>query len=198
MRLGWPWVRRGAIGIVLLMLLLAGHYTLPQVDVVRVVGTENRRIEFGWNSFFWASPDAGTATTGAARDVFFIQGVDAEGAAVVFRNEDTGWGWPPYFKFSSHDMQAIASSLVSGAEAPQWVAVTHYGWRSELLTIFPNVLKLAPVAGPEVRVIPWGGFAILGSLTLGLVALWRILILLRRAYVDPLWARVLRLLGRDG
>ena len=198
MRLGWPWVRRGAIGIVLLMLLLAGHYTLPQVDVVRVVGTENRRIEFGWNSFFWASPDAGTATTGTARDVFFIQGVDAEGAAVVFRNEDTGWGWPPYFKFSSHDMQAIASSLVSGAEAPQWVAVTHYGWRSELLTIFPNVLKLAPVAGPEVRVIPWGGFAILGSLALGLVALWRILILLRRAYVDPLWARVLRLLGRDG
>ena len=198
MRLGWPWVRRGAIGIVLLMLLLAGHYTLPQVDVVRVVGTENRRIEFGWNSCFWASPDAGTAATGAARDVFFIQGVDAEGAAVVFRNEDTGWGWPPYFKFSSHDMQAIASSLVSGAEAPQWVAVTHYGWRSELLTIFPNVLKLAPVAGPEVRVIPWGGFAILGSLALGLVALWRILILLRRAYVDPLWARVLRLLGRDG
>ena len=198
MRLGWPWVRRGAIGIVLLMLLLAGHYTLPQVDVVRVVGTENRRIEFGWNSFFWASPDAGTATTGAARDVFFIQGVDAEGAAVVFRNEDTGWGWPPYFKFSSHDVQAIASSLVSGAEAPQWVAVTHYGWRSELLTIFPNALRLTPVAGPEVRVIPWGGFAILAALAVGLLALWRALILMRRAYVDPLWSRALRLFGRDG
>jgi hypothetical protein len=198
MRLGWPWVRRGAIGTVLLMLLLVGHYTLPQVDVVRVVGTENRRIEFGWNSFFWASPDAGTATTGAARDVFFIQGVDAEGAAVVFRNEDTGWGWPPYFKFSSHDMQAIASSLVSGPEAPQWVAVTHYGWRSELLTIFPNALRLSPVEGPEARVIPWGSLAILGALAVGLLALWRVLILLRRAYIDPLWGRVARFIGREG
>lgn len=28
------------------------HYTLPQHDVARIVGTENRRIDFGTNSIF--------------------------------------------------------------------------------------------------------------------------------------------------
>ncbi len=32
------------------------HYTLPQTDIVRIVGTENRRIDFGENSIFWANP----------------------------------------------------------------------------------------------------------------------------------------------
>ena len=87
------------------------HYTLPQKDIVRVTDTENRRIDFGENSIFWASPDAGNAGVAANRDVFFIQTVRENGSVMVYRNEDTGWGWPPYFKFDTSNLQAEAADL---------------------------------------------------------------------------------------
>ncbi len=102
------------------------HYTLPQTEIVRIVGTENRRIDFGENSLFWAAPDVGTAATGS-RDVFFINAVYPDGDTMEYRNEDTGWGWPPYFKMDSFSTQTQAKELISLPSAPVWVAVTHYG-----------------------------------------------------------------------
>mgnify|MGYP002622553134 CR=1 FL=1 len=133
--------------LITLLVLLVGsflHYTLPQNDIVRIVNTENRRIDFGENAWFWASPDVGTAA-GATRDVFFIQTVRANGRPMVYRNEDTGWGWPPYFKINSHNLQTRASNLTSTAANPTWVAIRHYGWRNEFLTIFPNAISLREV-----------------------------------------------------
>ena len=112
------------------------HYTLPQHDIVRIVGTENRRIDFGGNSIFWAAPDAGT-TVQSNRDVRFINAVRPNGKVIVYRNEDTGWGWPPYFKLDSSNLQTEAQALTSSAEAPKWVSMTHYGWRNEFMTISP-------------------------------------------------------------
>ena len=60
----------------------------------------------------------------------------------VYRNEETDWGFPWYFKFDSGNLQAEAQSLVSSAEAPKWVLVTHYGWRIPMLSMFPNVVEL--------------------------------------------------------
>ena len=174
-----------ATGIVLIVVALFLHYTLPQTDIVRVVGTDVRRIDFGENSIFWAAPDVGTATA-SNRDVRFIATIDADGDPSVYRNEDTGWGWPPYFKLDSSNLQAEASDLVSTADAPRWAAVTHYGWRSELLTIFPNAVGIRPVAGPDVRVIPWVSLAVLT--VLGLLA-WFVVARLRRfraRRIDPL------------
>ena len=151
------------------------HYTLPQHDIVRIVGTENRRIDFGENSIFWASPDVGTAA-GTSRDVFFIQTVQPDGKPMVYRNEDTGWGWPPYFKLDSSNLQTEATALVSPAEAPKWVSVTHYGWRNEWLTIFPNAVAVKVVSGPDARIIPWVNIVILtliGAALLYLRAMWR-------------------------
>jgi hypothetical protein len=176
---GWRWIRRGMLATLALIVALTLHYSLPGVDIVRVVGTENRRIEFGANSWFWAAPDAGTAD-GTSRDVFFIQTVRPSGAPMVYRNEDTGWRWPPYFKLNSHNVQTVASSLISSPEAPKWVAVTHYGWRSELFTIFPNALSLREV----------------GILAVALLALWRFTVILHRAYVAPALARMAEVLRR--
>ena len=131
------------------------HYTLPQTDIVRVVNTEVRRVDFGENSIFWASPDVGTAEGFATRDVRFIETVRPNGRASVYRNEDTGWGWPPYFKLDSSNLQTEARDLVSSSSDPEWVALTHYGWRSEFLTIFPNAVGVRPVAGPDITIIPW-------------------------------------------
>jgi len=41
----------------------------------------------------------------------------------VFRNEDTGWGFPFYFKFNSADLQAVAQSIAASA-APRSLLIT--------------------------------------------------------------------------
>lgn len=160
------------------------HYTLPQHDVAQIVGTENRRIDFGENSIFWASPDAGTAA-GANRDVFFIQTRQADGDVMVYRNEDTGWGWPPYFKFDTSNLQAEARSLESSSEAPKWVVVKHYGWRNEFFTIFPNAISVREVAGPDVRIIPWLNIIILTAFFAIVWAIWVRWRRFREARIDP-------------
>lgn len=172
--------------IALLALLVFGffHYTLPQHDIVRIVGTENRRIDFGSNSIFWASPDVGTAA-GTNRDVFFIQTIQANGKPMVYRNEDTGWGWPPYFKLDSSNLQAEATGLISSAEAPKWVSVTHYGWRNEFFTIFPNAVGVAAISGPDVRIIPWVNIILLITLAMILFMLRRMWLQFRERTIDP-------------
>ena len=70
--------------VALLALTVFGffHYTLPQRDIVRIVGTENRRIDFGENSIFWAAPDVGTAGNASKikqRDINFYSGLYAKG-----------------------------------------------------------------------------------------------------------------------
>lgn len=140
------------------------HYNLPQTDVVRIVGTDTRRIDFGENTFFWATPDVGTAE-GATRDVKFVETVlYGSGRPMVYRNEDTGWGWPPYFKINSFNLQAQASDQISTAAAPRWVVVTHYGWRNEFFTIFPNAVAIRPVDDPEALRLPWVSLIILATL----------------------------------
>lgn len=162
----------------LIALLLAAflHYNLPQTDVVRIVGTDTRRMDFGGNAFFWSAPDAGTAA-GPTRDVKFIETVlYGSGRVMVYRNEDTGWGWPPYFKFNSFNLQAQASNLISTEATPRWVVITHYGWRNEFFTIFPNAIAIRPTDDPEALRIPWVNIVILtllAALLLWLRALWR-------------------------
>ena len=152
------------VRITLLLLVAAFlHYTLPQHDVARINDTYEKRIDFGANSIFWAGGGSGNASGTVNRDVFFIQAFRADDKPMVYRNEDTGWGWPPYFKFDTANLQAEASNLISAAgdDTAQWVVIRHYGWRNELFSIFPNAVKVWPVAGPEVRIIPWRNIVIL-------------------------------------
>lgn len=142
------------------------HYILPQHDVVKITSTEIIRMDFSsMNRLFFAQSDSGSQDL-TTRDVRLINTVkkktfllgfyqrDAEGI-MVYRNEDTGWIWPPYFKFDSSDLQAEASANISTADKEQWVVMTHYGWRNRLLTIYPNAIAIRPVDGPNVTIIPW-------------------------------------------
>ena len=160
------------------------HYTLPQTDIVRIVGTENRRMDLGANSWFWAAPDVGTGS-GASRDVFFVNAVYPNGKTMEYRNEDTGWGWPPYFKMNSSSINTAAKELQSTAAAPKWVAITHYGWRNQLFTIFPNAISLREVAGPDVRVIPWISIIILTVLAGILFMIRRMWLQFRERMIEP-------------
>lgn len=139
------------------------HYTLPQHDVVRITNTYEKRVDFGENSWFWASADSGSDTGTINRDVFFIQAFRTNDKPMVYRNEDTSWGWPPYFKFDTSNLQAEASDLISrkDSETTQWVVIKHYGWRNEFLSIFPNAVSVWAVDSPDVVIISWLNILIL-------------------------------------
>ena len=162
------------------------HYTLPQTDIVRVTDTYEKRIDFGENSIFWASPDVGNDGTLANRDVFFIQTVRANGSTMVYRNEDTGWSWPPYFKFDTSNLQAEAADQKSTADAPKWAAIKHYGWRNEFLSIFPNAVGVRPVSGPDApKGVPWVSIIILVLFALVVLGAWRLWRRFRAKRIDP-------------
>ncbi len=175
--------------LIALALIAVGHYTLPQNDVVRVVNTEVRRVDLGETSrWFWGGSDTGLSTSDS-RDVRFIETIRPDGDPMVYRNEDTGWGWPPYFKFDSANLQAQTQDLISSRDAPQWVAIRHYGWRSDLFSIFPNAVAVSPVSGPDVDIFPWRMVISLVAILLLVVfvaALWR---LFRMAVLAPIGAR---------
>jgi len=185
---------------VLPFLLVFGllHYVLPQHDVVRITSTEVIRADFtAFNRLFYAQADSGNAEQ-PTRDLRLINtekkktwllGFMQRDATriMVYRNEDTGWIWPPYFKFDSSDLQAEASASISASGADeQWVVMTHYGWRNRLASIYPNAIGIRKVDGPDVRVIPWfniGFFIFLIVAYFFIRAFWR---QLRERKIDPL------------
>ncbi|WP_159808015.1 DUF1523 family protein [Litoreibacter roseus] len=163
------------------------HYTLPQRDIVRIVDTEVRRVDFGENSIFWAQADTGQDNEGVNRDVRFINAVKENGRIRVYRNEDTGWGWPPYFKLDSSNLQTEAADLVSESRAnPQWVILTHYGWRNEFLSIFPNAVGVRATDDPNQRLIPWFNILVLTILAGLALGFFRMTQWFRREKIDPI------------
>jgi len=133
------------------------HYTLPQRDIVYIQGTEIIRQDFSrWNRMFYASADVGNEDVTTNRDLRLINATRANGNVIVYRNEDTGFGWPPYFKLDSSNLQAEAQGAVSTRANPEWYLLTHYGWRFQAPTIYPNAISIKPIAGPEVgKPLPW-------------------------------------------
>ena len=185
-------------GFWVFVVLLVGsflHYTLPQHDIVRITGTYNRLTTVGENAIFYASPDAGTGETGT-RDIRFIEAVRPNGRVIVYRNEDTGWVWPPYFKYDSSNLQAEASNLQSTAESPVWVSMTHYGWRIAWMSIYPNAVRARVVAGPDVSIFPWVNIVILTALAFLLFMIRRMWLQFRERTLDPAFENMGDALGR--
>ncbi|MEX0370989.1 MAG: DUF1523 family protein [Tateyamaria sp.] len=179
------------IGWILLITFWVGigtflHYTLPQKDIVRIVRVFEERQDLNdWTRVFWSRPDEQSDTL-INRDVQFIQTVRANGKPMVYRNEDTGWSWPPYFKFDTSNLFTEAADAVSTRAAPEWYVITHYGWRNEFLTIFPNAIALRQVDGPDAsKGIPWVNILVLSLLAAFFYAIWVRWRRFRRARIDP-------------
>jgi hypothetical protein len=178
------WIKWIITSLLVVFVLAVFHYILPQRDIVRIIDAYEKRQDFGVNSIFWAQPDAGTSVQ-PTRDVRFIDTIMPDGRVMVFRNEDTSFSWPFYFKFDSADVNAQAKELISTKDNPTWVAIRHYGWRNEYFTIFPNATSLKVVDGPDVRLIPWFNiifFIIIGLFGLGI---FRLLQRFKRRRIDP-------------
>lgn len=170
------------------------HYVLPQHDVVRITSTDIIRADFtGFNRMFYAQADSGNAEV-VNRDLrlistdkkktFLLGFVPRDTTGVmVYRNEDTGWIWPPYFKFDSSDLQAEASNAV---RRDGWSVITHYGWRVRWASIYPNAIAIRPVDGPDVRIIPWFNIFFFIFLIVGFAFVRAMWMQLRERSVDPL------------
>ncbi len=192
-------MRKVKITLKILLFLFVGgffHYVLPQHDIVRVTSTEVIRTDFEWyNRLFYAQPDSGNADL-STRDIRLINTekkktwllgfIPRDSTEImVYRNEDTGWIWPPYFKFDSSDLQAEAAALVS-PNGDQWAVITHYGWRIKFLSVYPNAVAIRAVDNPNVTIIPWFNIIFFIFLFVAwrfVVALWR---QFRERSVDPL------------
>lgn len=189
----WTKIKWGLRILALLIVGLFLHYTLPHRDVVQIINTYNKNTPIGANWMFYSIEDTGTGveTTATVRDIRFIDAVYADGTSVmVYRNEDTGWFWPPYFKWDSSTLQAEAQNLKSDKANPQWVAITHYGWRLPIFSIFPNAVKITPVDGPGVTLIPWLNIVILGFLAFVIFMIRKMWLQFRERMVDPALADV--------
>jgi hypothetical protein len=166
-------------GIVFFVLLAAFlHYSLPSRDLVRIVGTDVARKDV-------RRQDAEGNPVTVTRDVRFIYAKWPDGDDRVYRNEDTGWGWPPYFKFDTADLAGDATDLVSSAETPNWVVIRHYGWRISMFSMFPNALSIRKALGPDERLLPWFNLLFISLLVLTVLIVRRAIIILFRHHVDP-------------
>ncbi len=180
------YVKWGVISSLLVIVLSFFNYTLPQHDVVRITGTDIIRQDFsGWNRIFYAQPDAGNVA-GVNRDLRLINAVYPDGKIMVYRNEDTGWSWPPYFKFDTSNLQAQAADLTSTKDTPRWAVVTHYGWRVIFWSVYPNAVSIREVDSPDVRIIPWFNIIFLILLSLIGLRIYRMIQRFRERRIDPL------------
>lgn len=193
-------MRKIKITFRVLVVLIAGlvlHYALPQHDIVRVVNTYQERQDLGdWTRIFWAKPDSQSASL-SNRDVQFIQTVKQKTMllgfvsrdtteVMVYRNEDTGLSWPFYFKFDTANLQTEAADLASTAENPKWAVITHYGWRNEYISAFPNAISIRPVDGPDVTIIPWFNIAFFLFLMVALAFIRAMWLQFRERMIDPM------------
>ena len=179
--------RRIILFILALITVTLIHYYLPQRDIVQVVNTDVKRMEISKGSPFWDRPDAGTEQQ-ETRDVRFIYTVNDKDKTRVYRNEDTGWSFPFYLKFDSSDLSAKAQNLANKDDT--WVAVTHYGWRIRLFSIFPNATKVKQVKGPDVFLIPWFNIVFLGAIFLFLFWIWLLIRDWKKRKVDPITDKI--------
>jgi Protein of unknown function (DUF1523) len=118
------------------------HYNLQRTEVVKITGTDTKRVEKEKTEKISTDDTADSKVrVTKQRDVRYINTLTRKGKVMVFRNEDTGWGWPPYFKFNSADVTAKAQSYTISGKNP-WVLVKFYGWRVNMFSAFPNLISM--------------------------------------------------------
>ncbi|MBR0574608.1 MULTISPECIES: DUF1523 family protein [Pasteurellaceae] len=117
------------------------NYAFPSYEETIVTGMEAKRVDKD------GPISKSNPADGQIRDAYFIFTENPDTKKImVYRNEDTGWGLPFYFKFNSADVQAKAQAY---ANDKQLVQVKYYGWRINMLSEFRNIISIKPLAEAE-------------------------------------------------
>jgi hypothetical protein len=140
------WLRKGLWGMAgVILLLTAGllAWSLPRHEVLRIDGTEVRR-----NDGTTVRTTDQTPIRKEGVDMYYIYASNPEGTdVIVYRNEDTGFGFPWYFKMDAAEVQGRAQLL--SRKDGQLALVTYYGWRIPVLGLFPNAVDVVAWDRPE-------------------------------------------------
>ena len=142
------------------------NYAMPSYDETYVTGMEVRRMDKD------GVISKSNPADGEVRDVYFLFTESEPNKVMVYRNEDTGWGLPPYFKFGSADIQAKAQAY---ANEKQRVQIKYYGWRINWMNEFRNIVSIKPllegetVANPIVSYVLYGVIVLLFFLSVQLI-----------------------------
>jgi hypothetical protein len=143
------------------------HYYLPRKELVTLTGIDSKRAE--------AIPvERDRADDNRPLDIYYIFVLDEGSNSRVFSNVNTAWGFPPYFKFDSADMQSKAASL-----AGRQVVIRYYGLRVQILNLFPNITSLEP-GDESSSLVSWVRLSVFG--------LWLFLLIL----IFPRYFRLFR------
>lgn len=81
---------------------------------------------------------------GPTRDVYFINTQNDDGKIMVYRNEDTRWGFPFYFKFGSANLQAQVQAF---GNENKLVQIKYYGWRMTMFDEYRNAVSVKEISG---------------------------------------------------
>lgn len=133
------------------------NYAMPSYDETYVTGMEVRRMDKD-GVISKANP-----ADGEVRDVYFLFTESEPNKVMVYRNEDTGWGLPPYFKFGSADIQAKAQAY---ANEKQRVQIKYYGWRINWMNEFRNIVSIKPLLEGETVAKPIVSYVLYGIIVL--------------------------------
>lgn len=124
--------------LVHLFLFAAVNYIFPHYEITQITGVEVKRVDKD-GPITKANP-----ADGPTRDVYYIYTQKAgENKPMVYRNEDTRWSFPFYFKFDSADLQAKASAFANDGKTVQ---VKYYGWRLVMFDEYRNMTSMKEVA----------------------------------------------------
>lgn len=175
-------VAYGAVMAFGLASLICLDYVLPEKTRAYVTGLEVKRVDRD------GPISAENPADGPTHDAYFIYtslsspDTDQAEHVRVFRNEDTGWHFPPYLKFNSADIQAKAQAL---SKANKEVTITSYGWRISIFSMFQNVLdvKASDDVSVPVSLIRCAGLFVWFLLVVKSMLLCRRLIKLRAQHV---------------
>ncbi len=131
------------------------NYVFPHYDVTRVTGVEVKRVDKD-GPITKSNP-----ADGPTRDVYYINTQNDDGKIMVYRNEDTRWGFPFYFKFGSANLQAEAQALGNDNKLVQ---IKYYGWRITMMDEYRNATSIKEITAddtPSHPIISWIFYAFL-------------------------------------
>ncbi|WP_280547501.1 DUF1523 family protein [Halomonas sp. 11-S5] len=157
-------LRYTLFGVMMVVIGAALHYALPQVDVVRLIGTDVKRVDTQEGT-------QDTVNDGSVRttDVYFILAESKDGDPRNYRNEDA----LVYGKFDSSDLHTRARSIAQNEQS--LAAVRHYGWRVPIFSMFPNAVHVWKVDDPGYRHFPLFNIIVLSLLAGGATYIaWRV------------------------
>ena len=131
------------------------NYVFPHYDVTHVTGVEVKRVDKD-GPITKSNP-----ADGPTRDVYYINTQNDDGKIMVYRNEDTRWGFPFYFKFGSANLQAEAQALGNDNKLVQ---MKYYGWRITMMDECRNATSIKEITAddtPSHPIVSWIFYAFL-------------------------------------